>query len=303
MRVLISGSSGMVGSALSAFLSSSGHQINHLVRPNSPRSHRVTESVVWNPSTGQLDPSLLEGMDAVVHLAGQSIAVGRWTPPRKAGILESRIQGTSLLAGTLAKLRHPPRTLISASAIGFYDASSDAILTEDSPRGKGFLADVAEQWEQATLLAAQSGIRVVRLRLGIVLSPTGGALARMLLPFRLGLGGRLGNGNQWMSWIALDDVLGGIHYLLNEETLSGPVNGTSPQPVTNLEFTRTLGRVLSRPTVATVPAGIVRLMFGEMGEELLLKGARVQPARLLSHGYQFLYPGLEGALRHMLGKV
>jgi uncharacterized protein (TIGR01777 family) len=248
---------------------------------------------------GTIDASALEGVDAVVHLAGENIAQ-RWTSSQKAKIRDSRIKGTQLLCETLARLSSPPKVLVSASAIGYYGDRGEQILTEDSPLGRGFLAEVCRGWEAATEPARQRGLRVVPLRFGVVLSPAGGALAKMLPPFRLGLGGMVGSGRQYMSWIALDDVVGAIQHAIVTDTLQGPTNAVAPQAVTNQEFTKTLGKALGRPTVFPLPAFAARLMFGEMADELLLASTRVQPAKLLGSGYRFRYPELEDALRHVL---
>ena len=299
MKILVSGSTGLVGKALVSSLTGAGHQVTRLVRS---RSGGGEKDIYWDPATGSLDSSRLEGLDGVVHLAGESIAEGRWTVEKKARIRNSRVKGTQLLADALAQRVQRPRTLICASAIGYYGDRGAEILREDSRPGSGFLPDVCREWEAATKPAAESGIRVVNLRTGLVLSSSGGALPKMLPPFKLGAGGKLGTGQQFMSWISIDDLVGAIQHALEKNSLSGPVNAVSPHPVTNLEFTKTLGRVLSRPTIFPMPAFAVRLMFGEMGEDLLLASARVEPARLAGSGYLFRYPVLEGALRHVLRK-
>ena len=258
--------------------------------------------VPWDPAAGQIDAAALEGVDAAVHLAGENIASGRWTSSKKRRILESRVQGTRTLCDGLARLTCPPKALICASAIGYYGSRGDEVLTEESGPGTGFLADVCRAWEAAAEPAEKRGIRVVRLRIGVILSPAGGALAKMLLPFKLGAGGKIGDGKQYMSWIALDDLVVAIHHALVTESLSGPVNGVSPYPVANADFTRTLGRVLARPTLFPMPAFAARLAFGEMAKETLLASTRVDPARLRASGYKFRHPELEGALRHLLGK-
>jgi uncharacterized protein (TIGR01777 family) len=296
VRILVSGSSGLVGSALVPALRAEGHAVVRLVRGELGSGDFLT----WDPTSGTIDQQALEGFDAVIHLAGESIAAKRWTAEQKARIRDSREKGTRLLCESLARTLHPPRTLVSASAVGYYGDRGEEVLREESPPGLGFLAEVCRAWEAATEPALSRGIRVVNLRIGMVLSPTGGALARMLTPFRLGVGGVVGSGKQYMSWIALDDVLGVIRYVLSREELRGPVNAVAPNPVSNREFTKTLGRVLSRPTILPLPAFAARLAFGEMADAVLLASARVEPARLLSSGYRFQFPELEGALRHLL---
>lgn len=299
MRVLISGSRGLIGSALVPFLTAQGHAVTRLVR--GPARPGGTE-IPWGPTESKLDPGMLEGHDAVVHLAGENLAAGRWTPERKAELVDSRAKGTRLLAETLAALAHQPKVLVCASAVGYYGDRGDEILTEESSLGHGFLAELCREWEAASAPAAEKGIRAVHLRFGVVLSPVGGALKKMLLPFRLGVGGRLGSGRQYMSWIVLDDVLPVILRALTDDALEGPVNAVAPSPVTNLDFTKTLGHVLARPTIFPVPAFALRMVFGEMADETLLASNRVQPAKLLARGFTFSHPELEGALRHVLGK-
>jgi uncharacterized protein (TIGR01777 family) len=238
-------------------------------------------------------------LDAVVHLAGENL-VGRWTAEKKARIRDSRVQGTRLLCDALAQLVNPPKVLLCAAAIGYYGDRGENMVREDSAPGTGFLAEVCQAWEAAAAPVVQRGVRVVHLRLGVVLNPAGGALAQMLPPFRLGMGGVVGSGKQYISWIALDDVLGVMHHALRTETLGGPVNVVAPQPVTNYDFTKMLGKVLGRPTVMPMPAFAARLAFGEMADALLLASTRVVPVRLQASGYTFQYPELEGALRHLL---
>ena len=298
LRVAITGASGLIGRSLAAFLQTGGHRVDRLVRG---AVEPGSTDIGWDPSHGAIDVAALEGVDAVVHLAGESVAGGRWTPARKEAIRESRRRGTALLAGALAQLERPPRVLLSASAIGYYGDRGDEVLTEESRAGDGFLAEVCREWEAATSAARSAGVRVVTARFGIVLAAGGGALATMLRPFRLGLGGVVGSGRQYMSWIALDDVVGGLHHLLFADEVAGPVNATAPVPVTNAAFTRTLGRVLHRPTVVPLPAAGVRTLFGEMGEALLLASQRVLPARLEAARMRFEHPQLEGALRAELG--
>jgi uncharacterized protein (TIGR01777 family) len=299
MHVLVTGSTGLVGSALLPALTHSGHRVTRLVR-SQPRSGEA--AVRWDPAAGTVDVAGLVGLDAVVHLAGENIASARWTPEQKAKIRDSRVKGTQLLCQSLAQLAQPPKVLVCASAIGYYGDRGAEVLREDSAPGSGFLAEVCRAWEAATEPAAQKGIRVVRLRIGLVLSATGGALKKMLPPFRMGLGGKIGSGQQYMSWIDLDDLVGAILHALTTEPLAGPVNGVAPNPVTNLEFTKTLGRVLGRPTLFPMPAFAARLAFGEMADALLLASTRVVPTRLSATGFTFRYPQLESALRHVLGK-
>ncbi|MGH7428637.1 MAG: TIGR01777 family oxidoreductase [Candidatus Methylomirabilaceae bacterium] len=299
MIIAVTGSAGLIGSRLTVLLGSGGHRVMRLLR-SKPRPE--LDEVYWDPVRGMVDTMALGRVDAVVHLAGESIAKGRWTARKKARIRDSRVIGTRVLSEALARLSPPPKVMICASAIGYYGDRGDEWLREESPPGSGFLADVCRQWEAAAEPARQRGIRVVHLRTGVVLSPAGGALRQMLLPFRMGLGGKIGSGRQYLSWIAIDDLLDVIMHALAADTLQGPVNAVSPNPVTNLEFTRTLGRVLGRPTLFPMPALAARLVFGEMADELLLGSARVQPARLVATGYQFRLPMLDGALRYLLRK-
>lgn len=297
MNVLLTGASGLIGQALIPFLTASGHQVTRLVR----RQAKPGEPEVrWNPQAGTIDQAGLEGFDGVVHLAGENIA-GRWTPAKKVRIRESRANGTRLLCVALAQLNSPPRVLVAASATGYYGDRGEEVLTEASGPGSLFLAEVCREGEAATEPAARAGIRVVNLRIGFVLSPKGGGLARMLPPFRMGLGGRIGSGRQYMSWIAIDDLVSIMLFAASEEALQGPVNAVAPNPVTNQEFTKILGHVLRRPTLFPLPAFVARFALGQMADELLLASARVQPARLLSSGYQFRFGDLEDALRHFLG--
>ena len=298
VRVLISGSSGLVGSSLLLYLGSKGHEVKTLVRQRS--SH--PSQIFWNPPESGPAIEALEGVQAVIHLAGEGIASGRWTDFKKHAIRDSRAVGTRLLCDALSRMKRPPKVLASASAIGYYGDRGAEILHEASAPGSGFLPEVCKAWEAATAPAAAKGIRVVNLRFGVILSPKGGALAKMLLPFKMGVGGVLGSGAQYMSWLALDDALGIIAFALDTASLHGPVNAVAPQAVTNAEYTKSLGRVLKRPTIFPMPAFAARLAFGEMADALLLASARVEPAALLSSGYHFQWSDLEGALRHLLNK-
>jgi hypothetical protein len=301
MKVLMTGSSGLVGNALRSFLTTGGHEVVRLVRRDQGRT-TASDSRVWDPLGEVIDPAHFDAVDAVVHLAGENIASGRWTRARKDRIRESRVRGTRLLSESMAKLVDKPKVLLSASAIGFYGDRGAQTLDEAASQGGGFLASVCQEWERATEPAERAGIRVVRLRAGIVLTPKGGALQRMLLPFRLGLGGRIGSGDSFMSWITLDEMAAVALHALATETLEGPVNAVSPSPVTNRELTSTLGRVLKRPAILPVPDFAIRTALGEMADELLLSSAQVTPRKLLESGYRFRYPDLEGALRHVLGR-
>lgn len=299
MRILVTGSSGLLGSALAPFLTAGGHRVICLVRSQS-QAPVLGESWSWDPERGTMLSVGSEGPDAVVHLAGENIARARWSERQKALIRDSRVKGTRLLCDLLARYSPPPKALVCASAVGYYGDRADEILKEESAPGSGFLADVCREWEAATQPAVERGTRVVNLRIGIVLSPMGGALAKMLTPFKLGVGGTIGSGRQYMSWIALDDVVDAIHFALTNESLRGPVNAVAPNPVTNRDFTHTLGRVLSRPTLFPMPAFAARLVLGEMADALLLASTRVEPSRLLASGFTFRHPDLEAALRALL---
>lgn len=292
-KVLVSGSSGLVGSALIPALQQNGYEITRLVRRSSSQNE-----IAWNPAE-PVRPETVSGFEAVIHLAGETIA-DRWTEAKKRRIRESRVTGTQHLVEALAKAPAKPRVLLSASAIGYYGDRGDEILREESAPGKGFLADVCREWESANAPAAQAGIRTVQTRFGVVLSPIGGALAKMLTPFRLGLGGKMGTGRQWWSWIALQDVVGIILHALKTSSLQGPVNAVAPNPARNAEFTKILGAVLSRPTIFPMPAFAARLALGEMADELLLASQRVEPAKLKASGYVFRQPGLRPALEALL---
>jgi hypothetical protein len=296
MKLLVSGSGGLIGSELIPSLSKAGHHVLRLVR----RPTGGPGEVGWDPDRGSIDAGALTGVQAAIHLAGENIAARRWSDAHRTRIRESRKRGTLLLAKALAGLPEPPLVMISASAVGYYGNRGDRLLTEDSGSGSGFLPEVCREWESATWTAAEAGTRVVCLRLGIVLTRQGGALARMLPAFRCGLGGPLGNGRQYWSWITVDDVIGIIERALLETALVGPVNAVVPNPVTNAEFSRSLADVLRRPAFLPVPAALLRLVLGEMADELLLASARVLPSRLLAVGYRFKHPELEAALRHLL---
>jgi hypothetical protein len=293
MRILISGASGLIGRALTERLRSAGDTVLALVRRQPEASKGEIE---WDPDVWVLDSARLLGLDAVVHLAGKPIA-SRWTEDSKKAIRDSRVRGTRMLAEVVSQLPTRPKVFISASAVGFYGSRGDEVLDETSARGQGFLADVCCQWEEAVAAARDAGIRTVQLRTGLVLSRKGGMLARVLQAFKLGAGGVVGTGRQWMSWISLVDATAAIQHAIGTAELSGPVNLTAPQPVAHAEFTRTLGKVLGRPTLVPLPAFAVKLLFGEMGDELLLTGQKALPRKLLASGFHFAHPDLESALR------
>jgi hypothetical protein len=297
MRIAVTGSSGLIGSALKERFTSQGHCVHPLVRRP---ARSGTAEIAWFPATEQIDTQSLEGVDAVVHLAGENIAAGRWTDDRKQRILRSRVSGTTLISKSIASLQSKPRVLISSSAIGYYGSRGDEMVTEDSSAGENFQAEVCLAWEAATRAAAESGIRVVHLRTAMVLSAHGGALDRMVGAFKWCLGGVLGDGKQYMSWIDLDDLVSVIEHLMNTSSIEGAVNACAPEPVTNREFTRTLARTLGRPAILPVPKTAVRLMFGQMGRELLLGSIRALPTRLEQDGFHWQYPKLEASLRHQL---
>jgi uncharacterized protein (TIGR01777 family) len=283
MRILMTGATGLVGTALIPVLKAEGHTVVRLVR----KRKRDASDILWNPAAGTIPLSDLENFDAAIHLAGENIASGRWTAARKEKILRSRVDGTRLLSESLARLQQPPRVLVSASAVGYYGDRGTESLSESSPPGIGFLSEVCRAWEAATQPAADKGIRVVNVRTGIVLSTRGGALRKMLLPFRLGAGGKIGSGDQYMSWISLADLCRTFLHAVRTSSLQGPVNAVAPSPVTNAVFTKALGAALHRPTFFPLPAAAARLAFGEMADALLLASARVTPARLLASGFFF----------------
>jgi uncharacterized protein (TIGR01777 family) len=296
--VAVTGSRGLIGEALVESLRGDGHRVVRFVRGDASGP----DIVRWDPAGGELDRAAVEGLDAVVHLAGENIDSGRWTEAQKRRLLESRTKGTSLLAEALARATDPPRIVVSASAIGYYGNRGDEWLTEESPPGEGFMADLVQAWEAAIAPAEAAGVRVVRLRSGVVLSKQGGALRKQLPLFRFGLGGPMGGGKQYLSWISIDDEVRGIRWLL-EHDLAGPVNLTAPNPVTNAEFTDTLGAVLHRPTVLPIPRFGPRLVLGrEMADEVLFVSQRVKPARLEAAGFTFAAPALEPALAALLAR-
>lgn len=296
MKILITGSTGMVGAALIPVLKTEGHEVARLLRSGSAAG----TDLLWNPDASTIDRQRLEDFEAVVHLAGENIASGRWTPARKERILQSRVKSTRLLAESLAGLQRPPKVLVSASAIGYYGDRGAEVLSEQSSPGAGFLPDVCRAWESATEAASKRRIRVVHLRIGIVLSTRGGALAKMLAPFRMGAGGKVGSGAQYMSWISLTDLCRAILHTVKTESLQGAVNGVSPRPITNVGFTRALGTALHRPAIFPLPAFAARLMFGEMADALLLASTRVEPDVLQASGFVFQDREIGPALERIL---
>ena len=297
LHVAVTGANGLIGSALRRRLEVAGHRVSRLVRRTAGPGE-----ISWDPAAGTLNPAALEGTDAVVHLSGENVGA-RWTTERKARIRSSRVASTRLLSETLAGLQRPPEVLVSASAVGIYGDRGDEVLNEQSPAGdpnRNFLVSVTQEWERAAEPARVEGIRVVHPRFGVVLSAAGGALRKMLLPFRLGLGGCFGSGKQWMSWISIDDAAEAVHRALLDEALQGPINVTAPGPVTNRDFSRTLARVLSRPAPFAVPAAPLRFALGEMAEGTILSSTLAVPATLLQADFRFSHPDLESALRHVL---
>ncbi|MFQ5732240.1 MAG: TIGR01777 family oxidoreductase [Planctomycetaceae bacterium] len=300
MKILVTGAGGLLGSRLVPFLTAGGHEVVPLKRS---KAGAEDAGLFWDPARGTIDREKLEGFDAVVHLAGENIGGRRWSAAQKAKIRDSRVAGTRLLSETLAGLNAPPRVLVCASAIGLYGDRGDELLDETSAAGEGFLPDVCNDWEAAADPAREKGVRVVHARFGVILSPEGGALQKMLFPFKMCAGGVAGNGRQYWSWVSIDDVVTAILHALSVDSVTGPINVVSPNPVTNREFTRTLGRVLRRPALFPLPGFAARLMLGEMADDLLLGSARVSPKRLQETGYEFRFPELEGALRYVLGRV
>ena len=300
LTLLISGASGVVGSALVPFLTTGGHRVLKLVRRPPVPGH---DEIFWDPTRDIIDADTLPPLDAVIHLAGENIGQGKWTAAKKRRIVESRNRGTALLARAAVRSGNPATVFICASAIGYYGNRPGELMTETCLPGDDFISDVCTQWEASAGPAAAGGMRTVFLRIGVALTPMGGALQRLLTPFRLGLGGRIGRGGQYLSWIGIDDVVGAIYHAVNCPDIAGPVNVVAPKPVTNNEFTRTLGRVLTRPTPFFIPEKVIRFAFGQMGEEVLLSSTRVTPGTLERTGYRFRHPDLESALRHLLGKT
>ncbi len=295
-RILLTGASGPIGTAVLASFGGQDAQVVRMVRGRAQNAAQIS----WDPM-GPLSPEVVSGFDTVVHLAGESI-VGRWTAEKQKAIRESRVQGTRHLAAALAACQNKPRVFVCASAIGFYGNRGDEILREESASGQGFLPEVCREWENATRAASDAGIRTVNIRIGVVMSPKGGALGKMLPPFKIGLGGRIGSGRQWSSWIHVDDIAGGIHHAMHTESLSGPVNFVAPNPIRNAEFTKVLASVLRRPAFFPVPPLALRLAFGKMAaEELLLSSQRVEPGKLSATAYPFRFPELRAALANLLG--
>jgi len=297
MKIAVTGSTGQIGAAVVETLKAEGHDVRRLVR----RAAQDLSEIQWSPEASVAEPTLLENLDAFVHLAGENIG-RRWTESLKKKAYQSRVEGTRLLSQTLANLHNPPKVFIAASAVGYYDRKCGHCLTEDSPPGEGFLAELVRDWEKASAVLENTTTRVVRLRIGMVLSSRGGALPRMLLPFKLGLGGKIGSGRQQVSWIALEDLVGIIKFCLENDRLAGPVNAVAPNPVTNAVFTETLAKILHRPAFFAVPGFVLKLLYGQMAEEVLLHGARAIPSKLLEAGFQYKYPELETALRGIIGR-
>ena len=299
MNILITGASGLVGSALSEHLRLLGH---HVIGLSRRKNAQGDSGDYWDPDSGIVDVSSQDSIDAVIHLAGENVASGRWTESKKERIKNSRINGTQTISRYVAQLVNKPKVMISASGVGYYGHGDDILLTEESPMGSQFLSEVCQHWELATEPASDAGVRVVHARLGMVLSARGGAMAKMLPAFRWGVGGVVGSGRQFMSWISLDDLVGIFDWMLKDDTLSGPVNVVSPHAVTNTQFTKALGKVLSRMTVFPMPTFLVKLLFGEMGEELLLTSCRAVPEKMREAGYPFKHPELEQALTYLISE-
>jgi hypothetical protein len=297
-NVVVAGASGLIGRALVPFLRTQGHTVRRLVR----HAPRAADEIFWNPAAGELDPAALEGADTVINLSGENVGASRWTAARREAILRSRVDATKTLVLALKERRERPEVFVSASAVGYYGERGDEVLEETAPIGHGFLPEVCLAWETHAEGAARLGVRTPLMRLGVVLTPAGGALAKLLPFFRAGLGGRAGSGRQWLSWISLDDAVGAIGHAVSDGRCAGPVNTVAPEPVTNAEFAATLARVLRRPAVLPVPAAVLRAALGQMADETLLASTRAVPARLRALGYEFRHPALEAALRHVLGR-
>ncbi len=298
MRIIVGGASGLIGTSLVPQLGASGHDVRRLVRGVAQGG-----DVSWDPLAGKLDAQSLNGCDALVHLSGEGVASGRWTEAKKRAIRDSRVISTRLLASAITSIERPPKVWLCASAIGWYGSRGDTILDEDSGPGDGFLAGVCKEWEESTVPARDAGVRVVNLRFGVVMSADGGAFRQMMTAFKAGVGGVIGDGKQYISWIAIDDAVNGVLHALDNPFLSGPVNISGPKPVTNRTLTKVLGQVLRRPTIFPMPAFMARLAFGEMADEMFLASARVRPKRLEESGFVFAQPDLEAAVRHLFQKA
>lgn len=297
LKVAITGAGGMIGTAMRAFLTTGGHKVLPVTRKPDAYKQQVT----WNPAEGVIERDKLESLDAVIHLAGDNIASGRWSEAKKKRIRDSRVNSTRLLAETLAGLNHPPKVVVCASAVGYYGTRGDEVLYESSQPGEGFLPDVCREWEEAAAPLRAKGVRVVHARLGVVTTPVGGALGKMLLPFNLGLGGRLGSGDQYWSWISIEDVLRAFLFLIRNESIQGPVNLAAPEPLTNRAFTREVCAALNRPGVLPAPEPVLRLVLGEMADEMLLSSARAVPKALMDNGFRFTHTDLKTCVRELLG--
>lgn len=295
MKIIITGASGLIGSALITYLNSKGHTVFPVIRSVEPLEG---EGIRWDPDKGFIDYRDLTAIDVVINLSGESVVSGRWNEEKKARIVYSRVNSTNFLSQVIGSLEQKPRLLINASAIGYYGSQGTSILTEESPQGEGFLSEVCAEWESATESARRAGIRTCLMRFGLVLSNKGGALENMIPPFKLCMGGKIGSGKQYWSWIAIDDLVKSVEHVINHNDLEGPINIVSPFPVTNLEFTQTLGKILNRPTIFPLPAFMARLVFGEMADDLFLTSQRVEPDKLLKSGFTFVYPKLDEALNH-----
>jgi len=293
MKILIAGSSGLIGSSLKNFLQTGGHEVTSLLR-------REGDGVLWNPEQSELNLADLEGYDVIINLAGENLVSSRWSKNKKKRIRDSRVNSTKFLCESLKKLEKPPKVFLNASAIGYYGNVPDGNVSESQPAGEGFLSEVCQEWEAATECLMGEDIRIVLLRTGVVLSPKGGALKSMLTPFKMGLGGVLGSGQQMMSWIDIDDLVRAIYFSINTDSIRGPINLTAPEPVNNRDFTKALGKALHRPTIFPMPAFLARLVFGEMADEMLLSGAKVLPGKLEASRFEFNYPTIDASFKHLL---